>query len=229
MSKQSLPLRGNITIFDNTGKKSGTASLSKEMAQEGSIQVLSQAIHIYRDRRHPGNKDTKTRAEVNITKKKIYKQKGTGGARHGAASAPIFVGGGVTFGPKPVKRVLVLPQNMRKKALQVALFQKTGEGRLVGVEGLSQMTKTKDAAKVVSEVQKALSLKSDSKTLLVYQNDGISYKAFRNLPRVVALPMKNLNAYEVFIAGAVILDASFAQKEAKKVAVKKTIKITKTK
>jgi len=67
---------------------------------EVSPALLTQAIYVYQENTHIGTSKVKTRGEVDLTKKKVYKQKGTGNARHGSKSAPIYVGGGVVFGPR---------------------------------------------------------------------------------------------------------------------------------
>jgi len=84
---------------------------------QGNIEpsLLAQAVRVYEDRMHPGLSKVKTRSEVAKSTRKIYKQTGTGGARHGAKSAPIFVGGGVAHGPKGVKRLLSLSKKLVKK------------------------------------------------------------------------------------------------------------------
>ena len=105
--------------------------------------LLTQAIRVYTARRHPGLSKVKTRGEVIASTRKIYRQKGTGQARHGAISAPIFVGGGVAHGPKGVKRQLSLPKKMRRKALSIALSVKAKEGNLLVVEGISKLKKNK--------------------------------------------------------------------------------------
>src|SRR3989344_5966768 len=95
-----------VNLYDSAGKKKEGLSLPKEFEVKPNFRLLAQAYHVYEDRTHLGLAKAKTRGEVRISTKKIYKQKGTGGARHGAKSAPIFVGGGVAHGPKGIKRKL---------------------------------------------------------------------------------------------------------------------------
>ena len=95
-----------VNAFSAKGIKQAEVSLPKQFAEKENLSLLSQAIHIYRDRAHIGLAKTKTRGEVARTTKKWYRQKGTGGARHGARSAPIFVGGGTAHGPKLARREL---------------------------------------------------------------------------------------------------------------------------
>jgi len=79
-------------------------SLPKGFDLKKAEKLLVQIVRVFEDRTHFGLNKVKTRSEVNKTRKKLYKQKGTGGARHGAKSAHIFVGGGVAHGPKGEKR-----------------------------------------------------------------------------------------------------------------------------
>src|SRR5690606_8905333 len=99
-------------------------------AQSANIQLAEadkggQAVHdlvtAYRANRRTGSANTKTRGEVSGNNKKIYKQKGTGNARHGDKRAPIFVGGGVVFGPRPRDYSKKVPKNVRKLALRRVL------------------------------------------------------------------------------------------------------------
>jgi large subunit ribosomal protein L4 len=200
-----------LNVFSIEGKQSGQAALPKELVAEHNPALLDQAIHIYQDRKHPGLSYAKTRAEVNITKKKIYRQKGTGGARHGAASAPIFVGGGVTHGPKGVKRELVLPQAMRRKAMKVALTAKVEAGEVVVASGIATIAKTAQAQKLV----KAISAKKNQKfTFVLSEYSEEVVRALRNLANVEVLVFSNLNAYSIAFGGIIILDEKLV--EAKK-------------
>jgi len=94
----------------NKGAKAGGVILPKEFGIKVNPLLLAQAIYVYEDRAHVGLRKTKTRSEVERTTKKVYRQKGTGGARHGSRRAPIFVGGGVALGPRPLKREVLLNQ-----------------------------------------------------------------------------------------------------------------------
>ena len=157
--------------------------------------LLAQAVRVYLANQRQGNQSALTRAEVNRTRKKLYKQKGTGGARHGDRKAPIFVGGGIAFAPKPRDYSLKLPKQMKKKALEEALKLNKPEKISLGKIG----GKTKNLAK-------QLDLKK--KTLLITKkyNQDI-YLAGRNIPNLTILPREQLNAYEVLKAER-ILDAS---------------------
>src|SRR3990167_4620035 len=91
--------------YSSKGTKQEGVNLPKALfGEKQNDKLLAQAIHVYRDRQHLGNSKVKTRGEVTATTRKWYRQKGTGRARHGAVSAPLFVGGGVAHGPKGINR-----------------------------------------------------------------------------------------------------------------------------
>ena len=105
-----------IDLYTIKGVKSGDLTLPKSFDEEINMNTLAQALRIYEERAHPGLRNTKTRSEVNRTTKKVYKQKGTGGARHGSRRANLFVGGGVVFGPRPDRRMLNISDKLKIKA-----------------------------------------------------------------------------------------------------------------
>lgn len=203
-----------ITVYSAKGVKTGQMTLPKEFGEKPNPALLAQAIRVYEDGAHTGLAKTKTRAEVNRTKKKLYRQKGTGGARHGAKSAPIFVGGGVAHGPRPIRRELALPLKMRKKALAIALSIKAKEGEVVGVSGIEKMTKTKEAKTLAAKILKELKNAKRLTIALADANLG-AMRAIKNLDQVVALPYKNLNAYQVYFGGGLVIDKDVFEKPAK--------------
>lgn len=126
-------------------KASKTQELPKEIfGQKVNNLLLAQAARVYRNRASGATSKVKTRSEVDLTKRKWYRQKGTGRARHGAQSAPLFVGGGVAHGPKGVKRVLELPKKMRKLALVSALSEKASLGGVKVIDA-KPISKTREA------------------------------------------------------------------------------------
>jgi len=190
----------------STGKKT-SMSLPKEYEVKPNKKLLAQAIHVYRSRSHIGISKVQTRGEVSLTKAKWYKQKGTGRARHGAQSAPIFVGGGQAHGPKGVKRVLTLPKKMKKAALLTSITLKAKDGKLSVVNGLAKVTKTKDAQKLVDVI-------SNKKiTLVVGEKSEKTARAFRNIKNVKLVNFNNLNAYKVYLANNLVMDKSVLTKK----------------
>jgi large subunit ribosomal protein L4 len=196
-----------LNVYDNKGVKKGTFEMPKSFVQKENLSLLAQAVRVYEDRKHSGTSKVKTRHQVSISRRKIYRQKGTGGARHGAKSAPIFVGGGIAHGPKGVKRVLNLPQKMRQKALGIALTLKAKEGKLFTIESLAGLKKTKDAKNLVDKIAKSETGINKSDRFLFAVNGSVEkVKALRNLKNVFALPFSNLNAYNVHFSSVVLLD-----------------------
>lgn len=172
--------------------------------------LLAQAIFIYNDRRHPGLSKSKTRGEVTRTTKKIYKQKGTGNARHGAKSAPIFVGGGTAHGPHGTKRVLSLPRTMRMKALQSAFAAKVKEGKVVVVEDVVKCAKTKDVQTFIS----ALVTDKNKKATVVLADANWKVSRFvRNIKNVSVEKYSALNAYKVYYGGTILVDSAALEKK----------------
>ncbi len=140
-----------VNSYSSKGTKLSTSvTLPKEWEAKMNKALLAQAIRVYTDRLHIGEAYTKGRGEINRTTKKWYKQKGTGGARHGARSAPIFVGGGVAHGPKGISRTLTLSTSMKRKALAVAMTQAVKEARVM--VGELSFTKTNETQKFINKV-----------------------------------------------------------------------------
>ncbi len=142
-------------IYTLKGTKTGEFTLPKGMFEvTPNLNLLAQAVHVYEERGHVGLRKTKTRSEVNRTTKKVYKQKGTGGARHGSRRANVFVGGGVALGPRPERRILTLPQALRNKAKIYAFSLKAKEKEIIVISGLSKIAKTKEAGEFLAKVGK---------------------------------------------------------------------------
>lgn len=198
--------------------KPATAGVPTEFTGDLNEALLTQALHVYRDRRHAGLSTAKTRGEVNITKAKIYRQKGTGGARHGAASAPIFVGGGKAHGPKGIKRVLELPKKMRQRALKAAWVAKQQDDKVVLVSDLNSIDSTKSAQELVNKIVEGQGKTGWSKiTLFISDNNAPVYRYFKNIKEVNSEKYTNANAYSVFFGGLVAVDSeAFPKKTTKK-------------
>jgi large subunit ribosomal protein L4 len=160
---------------------------------------MAQAVRVYLANQRVGHASTKTRGEVEGSTRKIYKQKGTGKARHGAIRAPIFVGGGIVFGPRPRDYSLGLPQKMKRVALASALTQQLGNQNVIVVSGLSDVTKTKVVAATLTAIG------ATRKTLLVTPKESaVVVRAGRNIEGVNILPVSDLNTYSVLMHGKVV-------------------------
>lgn len=183
----------SVPAYTLAGRESGTLALPKEIfGQKVSKSLLTQAVRVYATNQKSLPGSTKTRGEVEGSTAKIYRQKGTGRARHGAIRAPIFVGGGIALGPKPRKIRLSLPQKMRKAALFGALSSKLLDKNIVGLSGLEKASgKTKEVANLVEKL--------NLKTALIVTDQKLDsvVRAARNIPGLTVLPANQLNAYEV--------------------------------
>jgi len=197
-----------ISLYTIKGNKGRDIEFPKELIGKKNIRLLSQALRVYEGRNHPGTSKVKTRGEVKISTRKIYRQKGTGFARHGAKSAPIFVGGGIAHGPKGVKRVLKLPKGLRKNALKTALAYKLSEGMILAIDKLDSLSTTKEAQELVNNIVVKTNTKN-SKVLMVSdgKNENIR-KAVRNIPNVKCENIKNLNVNKVYFADILLFDKS---------------------
>lgn len=185
--------------------------LSLEDAASANITVVSgtskgnQAVHdlivAYRANRRTGSACTKTRGEIRGSGKKIYKQKGTGGARHGARSAPIFVGGGVVFGPRPRDYSKKVTKSTRKLALRKALGEKIAAGEVASISSFAIAdAKTKSFIAAVSEFTDA------KKTLIIAKSfDEKTYLAGRNVQGVQLITADEVNIEQILHANAIIV------------------------
>lgn len=136
-----------------------------------------------------GSHKAKGRSEVNYSTAKIYRQKGTGNARHGSRRAPIFVGGGVAHGPHPRKYTKRMPRRMRRAALRSALSAKAESGDIVVLDEVTMSApKTKEMVAFVDKVAPGFSA-----LLLLAEADVNIEKSARNLVEVKTLPAGYLN------------------------------------
>ncbi|HJX45777.1 MAG TPA: 50S ribosomal protein L4 [Patescibacteria group bacterium] len=200
-----------IEVYTIDANKKADISTPSNFKEKVNLSLLSQAIRVYGDRKHPGLNKTKTRAEVRISTRKIYRQKGTGFARHGAKSAPIFVGGGIAHGPTGLKRILTLSSKMRKKALAMALTLKLESGDIIAVDSLKSFKKTKEVAKFIDKISKKLKKVNKITTFVVDQNPKDHF-FLKNIKNATIKSFKNLNAYDVFYGGLILLDKDIFEK-----------------
>lgn len=197
-----------LNLYSAKGTKKPAITYPKKLEEKVNLALLAQAIRVYENSQHFGLSKTLSRGEVTASKRKIYRQKGTGRARHGALSAPIFVGGGKAHGPKGVKRALGMPKKMKKKALYISLTLKAKEGKLLVVESIAGLKKTKDAANLIDKIAlKEKSFKSNSRfTFALSTKNKESGMALRNIPNVTVTRFADLNAHIVHFGGVLIID-----------------------
>lgn len=189
-----------IDVLDTKGNVVETVSLPKDIfGAKINKTLMAQAVRVHLANRRRGTLSTKTRGEVEGSTRKIYKQKGTGRARHGAIRAPIFVGGGITFGPKPRDFSLQLPQKMKRAALFSALSSKLKDNQIRVVDGLlSIQPKTKHMVEVLTHI----ALHDKKRNILIVlptQKDKVKtiVRAARNIEGVTLLPANLINTYDI--------------------------------
>ncbi len=186
-----------VPVYNLSGKEEKRVLLSKDIfSVTAHPKLIAQAIRVYLANRRQNTVSTKTRAEVSGSTKKIYRQKGTGRARHGDIKAPIFVGGGVVGGPKPKDQRLSLTKKQKRKALFAALTLKLKENNLfvLSSDVLKITPKTKIMIKFL-ETLKFYSQKILFVFLKIERNNFIL--ASRNIPKVSFVEVKSLNAYQI--------------------------------
>ena len=181
-----------------TAEDAHSANLVLVGAEKGR-QAVHDLVIAYRANRRTGSANTKTRGEVTGNNKKIYKQKGTGNARHGDKRAPIFVGGGVVFGPRPRDYSKHVPKTVRKLALRRVLGDLTREGKILSVESFSVDGKTKNFVSAVSAITSAV------KVLIVGNFDDQTFLAARNVGWAQLVSASDVNVEQLLLANAVIL------------------------
>ena len=183
-----------IDVYDIKGKVVEAINLPKEVfGAKVNKSLIAQAVRVYLANQRRGSASTKTRGEVAGSTRKIYRQKGTGRARHGSLRAPIFVHGGIVFGPKPRDYSLKFPRKMKKAALFSALSAKVKDKEIKIIKGLEDlMPKTK----LMADVLKKLELTNKVLLVLPEKTENIS-RASRNIEGVSTTLADQLNTYEV--------------------------------
>ncbi|MEK7605112.1 MAG: 50S ribosomal protein L4 [Patescibacteria group bacterium] len=212
-----------VDVFDLTGKVTTTVTLPESLfGAKVNKPLMAQAVRVYLANQRTGTQSTKTRGEVDGSTRKIYRQKGTGRARHGGIRAPIFVGGGIAHGPRPHDFTRDLPQKMRRAALSSALTVKQDNGKVKIVDGLESIEpKTK---LFVTALQK-LNLDEKNKKVLVVLPRKVEnmQRAIRNVEGITFVLANQLNTYEVMTAKTLLvmkssletLEKTFVMKEDK--------------
>lgn len=147
---------------------------------------------------------TKTRAEIKRTKGKWYRQKGTGRARHGSRSAPLFVGGSKAHGPRGIAATARMPRKMRRKALYSALSAQVADGRVVVVEGI-ELDEIRTKAMV--EMLEALRCRRNVLVLLSEEEylDQYIYLSSRNIPKLVLREAPHFSIRDVLWANNIVI------------------------
>lgn len=183
----------NVDLYNSEGKKVKDLNAPEELTA-GPIRkgLLYYAVNYQMAKRRAGTHATRTRGMVVGSTRKLYRQKGTGRARHGDIKAPIYVGGGKAFGPHPRDYSYAMPKKALRRSLQTAIALKNKEGNLLAVEGIAwKEPKTKQALSFFKN------LKADSALLVLAERNPIVEKSIRNLPTFKVLSVAGLNVYDI--------------------------------
>ncbi|HOX25932.1 MAG TPA: 50S ribosomal protein L4 [Candidatus Krumholzibacteria bacterium] len=196
-------------LYSRTGDEKGTVDLPAALfAQPVHRQALYEAVRCYLANQRQGTHDTKTRAEVVGSKKKMFRQKGTGRARMGQIMSASRVGGGRAHGPHPRDYGYQLPRKVKRLALKSALSDRAASARVSVVEDFAlDAPKTRTMADLLGRLPLA-----GRHTLFVLPVDAdLLFKSLRNLQGVRVLRSNDLNAYTILWADNLVFTQSALQ------------------
>src|SRR5438105_5029993 len=193
-----------IKALNLDNKAAGDVELNDAIFGLEPRQDLIQRVVVWQlAKRRAGTHQLLTRGEVNRTKKKMYKQKGTGQARHGARSAPLFVGGAKAMGPVNHSHEFDLPKKVRALGLKHALSSKAKDGAIVVLEDAkADAIKTRELAKRFGKLGLESALVVDGEFDKNFQLSA------RNLNHVALLPAAGLNVYDIMRRDKLVLTAA---------------------
>ncbi|WP_163848887.1 50S ribosomal protein L4 [Pseudooceanicola aestuarii] len=190
-----------LDVIKLDGGTAGSVDLGDEIfGLEPRADILHRVVRWQRNKAQQGTHKVKTRSETSYSTKKIYRQKGTGGARHGDRNAPIFRKGGIYKGPTPRSHAHDLPKKFRKLGLRHALSAKVKEGSLVIIESAQSEGKTAALAKQVKDLGWKRTLVIDGAEV----NEGFA-KAAANIEGLDVLPSMGANVYDILRRDTLVL------------------------
>ena len=193
----------SVGVHNLDGAEVGSIELPDDIfGIEPSSDAIYYTVKAYLANQRQGNSSTKTRAEVDRSKRKMYRQKGTGRARKGTAGSPVLVGGGTAHGPKPRVFGERVPKKVKRLAICSAFSQKMRDEALRILEDFElEQPRTKRMAQMAQHLnvntQKALLVTAEASDNVV--------KSCRNLPGLSVLPVNQISTYDVVRADALIL------------------------
>lgn len=195
----------------DTYKIDGTKASKKAELSDSVFAIEPNETLMYEDvRRHLANKrqgtaKTKDRSEVTGSRKKLYRQKGTGNARRGSAQAGILKGGGTFFGPKPRTYTVKMTKKMRQIARKSALSLKASNRSVMVIEDFTfEQPKTSQ----ITDILKALEINGKKVLLLTAVTDHMVYKSGRNIPKVQIIEANKPTTYDLMYADVLLIQKS---------------------
>ena len=190
-----------LKVIKIDGASAGSVELVDDIfGLDPRVDILHRVVRWQRNKAQAGTHKVKTRSETSYSRKKIYRQKGTGGARHGDRNAPIFRKGGVYKGPTPRSHAHDLPKKVRTLGLKHALSAKAKEGALVIIDKATASGKTAELAKQVKELGWKRALVIDGAKV----NDDFA-QAARNIDGLDILPTIGANVYDILKRDTLVL------------------------
>ena len=190
-----------LKVIKIDGASAGSVELVDEIfGLDPRVDILHRVVRWQRNKAQAGTHKVKTRSETSYSRKKIYRQKGTGGARHGDRNAPIFRKGGVYKGPTPRSHSHDLPKKVRTLGLKHALSAKAKEGALVVLDKATASGKTSELAKQVKELGWKRALVIDG-----VEVNGEFAQAARNIEGLDILPTIGANVYDILKRDTLVL------------------------
>ncbi|MGB1753244.1 MAG: 50S ribosomal protein L4 [Paracoccaceae bacterium] len=182
-----------LDVINLDGSSAGSLELGDDVfGLEPRADILHRVVRWQRNNAQAGTHKVKTRRETSYSTKKIYRQKGTGGARHGDRNAPIFRKGGIYKGPTPRSHGHELPKKVRKLGLKLALSAMAKSGSLVIIENAETDGKTSALAKQVKNLGWKRALVIDGTSV----NEGFA-RAARNIEGLDVLPSVGANVFDI--------------------------------
>ena len=190
-----------LKVIKMDGASAGSVELGDDIfGLDPRVDILHRVVRWQRNKAQAGTHKVKTRSETSYSRKKIYRQKGTGGARHGDRNAPIFRKGGVYKGPTPRSHAHDLPKKVRTLGLKHALSAKAKEGALVILDKATASGKTSELAKQVKDLGWKRALVIDGTKV----NDDFA-QAARNIEGLDILPTIGANVYDILKRDTLVL------------------------
>jgi len=190
-----------LKVIKLNGASAGSVDLGDDIfGLDPRVDILHRVVRWQRNKAQAGTHKVKTRSETSYSKKKIYRQKGTGGARHGDRNAPIFRKGGIYKGPTPRSHAHDLPKKIRTLGLKHALSAKAKEGSLVILDKATSSGKTAELAKQVKDLGWKRALVIDGAEV-----NGDFAQAARNIEGLDILPTIGANVYDILKRDTLVL------------------------
>lgn len=189
-------------LYNMEGKTVGEIELSDALfAAPIHVPAMHLVVRSYLAAQRRGTQSALTRGEVRGGGRKIYRQKGTGNARHHGNRAPQFKHGGVVFAPKPRDYVVNVPRKVRRLAFRSALTSKFNAGEILVVD---EITLKEGKTKLMAEVLKNLGAQRKALVVLPQREENV-VRATANLPEAATTYVNTLNVYQILNSGKVIL------------------------